>query len=139
MNEEAYFQTINYVMLFNTLPVIGYVVLCCIWAFIARTPAKKVLLGGMAGFLIFTIILRVLVIMLPANLTLLLLIGILHGIMLFIMFGVFLIVTMIVLKRTREMDLAEKCRAEACSVPAQEQWDSLGEKMYEFGRKAKWL
>ncbi|HEX3101106.1 MAG TPA: hypothetical protein VHQ01_04920 [Pyrinomonadaceae bacterium] len=133
VSQESYFALINWLMLINTLPVIGFMILCIVWTRIARTPSKQALLGGMAGMLLVSIVLRIIVSMLPPNLLLILLIGILHGIMLYVMLLVFFMVTVIVKKRAKEQDLQEECRAAACGTSAAQTWKEVEVKMLTFG------
>ncbi len=138
-NEAQYFTLINWLMGANTIPVIGFAVLCFVWAGIARTPSKKSVFSAAGGMLILFVVLRVAVIMLPTNLVLLVIIGILHGVMMIIMFGVFMVVTTVVRRARKEMQLAEQCRKEACESPAVQKWNAVESKLLALGREAGWL
>lgn len=139
MNEQQYFVLINYILIVNTLWVAGFGTLCFVWSGIARTATKKTIFAAIGGALFSYVFLRLIVAFLPANLYLLLLVGVLHGLMMATMFGAFCMVTLIAKKRGKEVEIAEQCREEACATPAAERWNSVEEKLLSFGREAGWL
>lgn len=135
IDEAQYLRIINIMLLVNTVWVLGYAVLCFHWATIARTGAKKMIFGGFGGALGAFVMLRIAVAILPTNLDLLLLIGVLHGLMMAIMFTALAMVTAIVKRRAKEVELAEKCRREACVSPLAQDFDDFQSKLIEFGRE----
>lgn len=139
MDQQTYFEVVNYILVFNTLPVLVVGVLCMWWTQIARTAFKKTIFAAFGGALFVFVILRLLVaLILPSNMELLVLVGVLHGIGMTINAGVLLIATVIVHRRTHEMEIADQIREAANNTPAVKRLASVEDDLISFGRKQGW-
>jgi len=135
MDQATYFSLINYILIVNTLWIVGFAGLCFLWTAIAKTSLKKTIFAASGGGLLAFVFLRITVVFMPTNLPMLLMIGVLHGIMMALMFSVFGMVTMMVKKRQKEFLKEEACRKEASHSSEVERWDRVEEKLDLFGKE----
>lgn len=136
MSEEQYWGLLNYLIVFNTIPSIVNAALCLVWAFsITRAASKQVVFAMFAGIMFSAVLLRIGVTLLPQNLTLIVLIGVVNGINGIIQSAIFITVTFVVRKRMKEFDEAAKCRGEACKTPQAEKFDAFESRMFSIGQR----